>query len=253
MVEIGFCARDVRVSVNLSVIPLIWAVIFGVWATAGVAQNLIVSEQDRERWQAVGRVNVGGFRSRGLCTGTLIAPDKVLTAAHCVVDPATGVAFPLYRVHFVAAWHMGTHRGAAKARAIQVHTAYPKTARGRDAETSLKGIASDVAVISLDMPLEDVTPAVVTRSDAQSGAVAIPGYRRDRPEVLSDHLGCNVISAIGPVMQLDCPVVSGTSGAPVLRKAESGAWEVIGVVSARNPKGAVAVRVTQSELRALMP
>ena len=32
-------------------------------------------------WQAVGRLNIG---RAGFCTGTLVAPDLVLTAAHCL-------------------------------------------------------------------------------------------------------------------------------------------------------------------------
>ena len=39
------------------------------------------------RWAAVGRIDLG---SKGFCSGTLIAPDVVLTAAHCLYDKATG-------------------------------------------------------------------------------------------------------------------------------------------------------------------
>ena len=36
-------------------------------------------------WEAVGRIDLG---KDGFCTGTLIATDLVLTAAHCVYDGA---------------------------------------------------------------------------------------------------------------------------------------------------------------------
>ena len=34
-------------------------------------------------WEAVGRLDMG---THGMCTGALIEPDVVLTAAHCVFD-----------------------------------------------------------------------------------------------------------------------------------------------------------------------
>ncbi|MEM8798570.1 MAG: trypsin-like serine protease, partial [Pseudomonadota bacterium] len=42
---------------------------------------------DSRGWEAVGKLNIDG---RGFCTGALIAPDIVLTAAHCLYDKETG-------------------------------------------------------------------------------------------------------------------------------------------------------------------
>ena len=60
-----------------------------------IANSLgILSEKDRRvqirsdqwPWSSLGRINVISRDTRGLCTGTLIAPRRVLTAAQCLFD-----------------------------------------------------------------------------------------------------------------------------------------------------------------------
>jgi protease YdgD len=59
---------------------------------------------DRAPWNALGRVQTDlGNR----CTGTLIAPDRVLTAAHCLLAPRTGKVVHPSSVHFLQGYAHG--------------------------------------------------------------------------------------------------------------------------------------------------
>ena len=49
-------------------------------------------------WSAIGKLNNG----IGSCTATLIARDRVLTAAHCVVSARTRRFLPAASLHFLA-------------------------------------------------------------------------------------------------------------------------------------------------------
>lgn len=70
----------------------------------GSDDRQIVS-QEGAPWDAVGQVNIALYNRLTRCTGTLVKPDLVITAAHCVMDPWKKSALPLHAIHFVAGIH----------------------------------------------------------------------------------------------------------------------------------------------------
>ena len=56
-------------------------------------------------WDAVGRLDIA---NRAFCTGALIAPDLVLTAAHCLFSKDTGQAYGPQDFKFLAGWRNGS-------------------------------------------------------------------------------------------------------------------------------------------------
>ncbi|MEP5762016.1 MAG: trypsin-like peptidase domain-containing protein [Litoreibacter sp.] len=194
---------------------------------AAGAEPVLIPDSERENWRAVGRVNVGGFKSKSLCSGVLISPTEVLTAAHCAADIETGIAHPPYKVRFVAAWHKGDHAGTSAAKSVRIHPEYAQ-------RSGVDRVPYDLALITLKEPISGVKPAPVNLSSEPftEGPVRMLGYRVDRQHALTDYQGCNAYRYRNQLLSVDCAVVEGTSGAPVFGKRD-GVWEVIGIISSR--------------------
>lgn len=182
------------------------------------------TQNDALAWQAVGRLdwNAGGY-----CTGTLIAPDLVLTAAHCVYDPATGAAVQPHEVRFRAGVTDGkaaAERGVAQ---IVAHQGFkPGTPLSRE------NVRHDVALVRLDRPIPntELAPFGVHRGAVGGGPVSVVSYGRGRSDDLSRQNECQVIDQTARVLVMDCDVTFGSSGAPVFTHL-NGRGRILSVVS----------------------
>jgi protease YdgD len=196
-------------------------------------------EPDAWPWSSIGRVNVVFSRSRrGACTGTLIAPDRVLTAAHCLVDQVTGTWADPGAIHFVA----GVARGAFKAHSVAknfVRDEAVDLSSRQQRPIGRAALARDWAILVLAAPMQlrPVPGKAVPDSDFAAalagGETARAGYGQDRPFLLSLQRGCSVMPIRGSsgLLAHGCDTMQGDSGSPILLLRGDDAW-IIGMSTA---------------------
>lgn len=202
------------------------------------AQDLtILDDPTREAFQAVGRVNSAGYTHRRGCSGTLIAPDLVVTAAHCVGK--LGAAQP--RMHFVAGWYRGRFTAHRQSKSIQVHPLY-------DLTEGPKRFWYDVAVIHLEGPIPNglVAPIPLAQPDQSvTGKADLYGYANVRPHALSGAANCPMLSQSDRRYIFGCEVLGGTSGGAVIMERDNAPALAAVIVARSGPEGrAVAVPVS---------
>ena len=206
------------------------ALLVSVWPSVSVSQDTglerLGSLDAGRDWEAVGRLDVNGT---GFCTGSLIAPDLVLTAAHCLFDRSTKARINHETIEFLAGWRNGRASAYRYVRRAVVHPDYDY-----DGNVSSDRVRNDVALLELQRPIKNTTvvPFETAQRPRKGDQVGVVSYAHDRSDAPSLQEVCGVLARQQGLLVMSCNVDFGASGAPIFT-FDGDRPRIVSVVSAK--------------------
>ncbi len=219
-----------------SIILSCLTLLFAPTASLGAEDYTVMTPDLMQGWEAVGRVTFARTGARQTCTGTLVRPDKVLTAAHCLSLQFGKGDSAAQNLIFQAGKSGNESIEVGRVAQIAFHPNY------EPGEGLSNTIPHDLAILTLARPMEHVSPSSVAFNAGDTDALTFVGHRADgrNPPRLKE--GCSQTRSSRRVIEIDCQAISGNSGAGLF-VIENETKKLIAVLSAAGDGVSYAVKV----------
>ena len=187
--------------------------------TGNTADGRVLVEAMEYPWSAIGRVNAGG---RSYCTGFLVGPRHVMTAAHCLYDFTEGRWRGANELHFVAGYQRDTFLIHSKVARYEASDRFDVAARADPSNTvhdwALLTLADPIGLSAGWLGLMALNSATLQTLMSGNRQILQAGYRSGRAHAISANPSCRVLRrfAGGHGLVHDCAVYHGDSGSPLL-------------------------------------
>jgi protease YdgD len=212
--------------------------------TIGLRDDRVPMTSQQYPWSAIGRLEypIEGDRI-GICTGSLVVPDVVLTNAHCVVNRETHEV--IANITFKPNLINGRVANDADIANV-VDVIYGTDFRDSDAVPH----PNDWAFVKLDRPLGETYGTLAWTSLPVSDLLRtydreliLAGYSGDFPadapgRTAGVHDGCSILGEADGSLLHDCDTFGGSSGGPILAIID-GEFRIVALNSAERSEAAV--------------
>jgi protease YdgD len=202
---------------------LLAAALGGLAGSAALGHDAVDVDERAVPWSSVGKIYNS---ARASCTGSLIARDKALTAAHCLFNRGTHRFLQADALHFLLGYNRGEYRAYLRVSRYSIGPEFnPEAAPGAS-------VTADWAILILaEQAGMETAPIPLTETAATPGErIMVGGFSQKYPFKMTADADCSVrgVTPNGLIMH-DCAVMHGVSGAPLMKRVSASEFRVIGV------------------------